>query len=265
MFGRIVRPRPGGFLLIKTGHWTSHDANRGKNHVVRPRLNPPLGFAHRGGRADAPDNTLEAFRKALEAGSRALESDAWATADGIVVLDHDGVAPGLRRRKIADVDRAELPGDIPSLVDLFAEAGTDFDLALDLRDASVGPAVAAQAREAGHDPARLWLVAADDLEAAAGWKSTLAGVRVADSTRRRSWKEGAERRAANMAEAGLDAVNLHHTDWSAGLVTLFHRFDVLCFAWDCQHDRVITDVLGMGVDGVFSDHVDRLAKALPPR
>jgi len=75
-------------------------------------------------------------------------------------------------------------------------------------------------------------------------------------------KEGTERRAATLAEKGIDAVNLHHTDWSLGLVTLFHRFELLCFAWDCQHRRVLDTVLKMGVDGVFSDHVSLMQAAL---
>ncbi len=53
----------------------------------------PIGFAHRGARSERPENTLEAFRRALELGATGLESDAWITADGEVVLDHDGV-PG---------------------------------------------------------------------------------------------------------------------------------------------------------------------------
>ena len=50
---------------------------------------PPIGFAHRGGMAHAPENTLEAFRLALRLGASGLESDAWLTADGVVVLHHD--------------------------------------------------------------------------------------------------------------------------------------------------------------------------------
>lgn len=225
-------------------------------------LRPPLGFAHRGGRADAPDNTLEAFRSALAAGARGLESDAWVTADGEVVLDHDGVVPGLRRRRIADVARSKLPDHVPTLGELFAECGTDFDLALDLRDPAVAEPVIATAAQAGHDPRRLWLVAADDWEAAAAWKENHPQIRVADSTRRRAMKEGTERRAARMAEAGIDAVNLHHTDWTLGLVTLFHRFEIHCLAWDCQFDHVLRNLMRMGVDGVFSDHPARMVEAL---
>jgi glycerophosphoryl diester phosphodiesterase len=235
----------------------------GENLGVPPLRRPPIGFAHRGGRADAPDNTLEAFAKALAGGATGLETDAWLTADGVVVLDHDGVLPGLRRRRIGEVERDQLPETIPSLAELFAAVGTDFELSVDLRDREVAAPLVVTAAAAGFDLSRLWLVAADDWGAAATWKEAHPGVRVADSTRRRSMKEGTERRAASMAEAGIDAVNLHHTDWTLGLVTLFHRFEIHAFAWDCQHDHQLKGMLRMGIDAVFSDHVDRLVAALP--
>lgn len=50
----------------------------------RPRL-----FAHRGGSALAPENTIEAFRAGLEAGVDRLEMDVHATRDGHVVVIHD--------------------------------------------------------------------------------------------------------------------------------------------------------------------------------
>ena len=64
---------------------------------------PPIAFAHRGARAHAPENTLEAFGLALRLGATGLESDVWVTADGEVVLDHDGLVGRRvgRRRRIA--------------------------------------------------------------------------------------------------------------------------------------------------------------------
>ena len=59
-------------------------------------------------------------------------------------------------------------------------------------------------------------------------------------------KEGPERRAAALADAGIDAVNLHHTDWTGGLTTLFHRFEVLAFGWDAQHARILDELLDSG-------------------
>jgi glycerophosphoryl diester phosphodiesterase len=75
-------------------------------------------------------------------------------------------------------------------------------------------------------------------------------------------RNGVERRAAQLAEAGIDAVNLHESDWTGGLTTLFHRFEVLAFGWDAQFERVLDNLLGMGVDGVFSDHTDRMMEAV---
>ena len=37
----------------------------------------PITFAHRGARLEEPENTIPAFRRALEAGAGGLESDAW--------------------------------------------------------------------------------------------------------------------------------------------------------------------------------------------
>jgi glycerophosphoryl diester phosphodiesterase len=49
----------------------------------------PLNFAHRGASARAPENTLEAFRLAMEAGAGGLELDVHLTRDGEVVVIHD--------------------------------------------------------------------------------------------------------------------------------------------------------------------------------
>jgi glycerophosphoryl diester phosphodiesterase len=81
------------------------------------------------------------------------------------------------------------------------------------------------------------------------------------STRLRYLKEGPERHAASLAESGIDAVNFHHSDWSAGLTTLFHRFERYCIGWDAQYERVIRNLYLMGIDGIHSDHVDRLVSA----
>ena len=64
-----------------------------------------------------------------------------------------------------------------------------------------------------------------------------------------------------MADDGIDAVNLHHTEWSGGLTTLFHRFERLAFAWDLQFEHVLRNIIRMGIDGVFSDHVDVMTDA----
>ncbi|HSJ52354.1 MAG TPA: glycerophosphodiester phosphodiesterase family protein [Anaerolineae bacterium] len=50
---------------------------------------PPLIIAHRGARSLAPENTLAAARKALEAGADMWEMDVAVTADGELIVVHD--------------------------------------------------------------------------------------------------------------------------------------------------------------------------------
>jgi glycerophosphoryl diester phosphodiesterase len=225
---------------------------------------PPIAFAHRGARAHAPENTLEAFSLALRLGASGLESDVWLTADGEAVLDHDGAIGrrGLRRRRVATMNRADLPDHIPTLDDLYATCGTAYDLSLDVKDPAAFARVVAVATAAGGGALeRLWLCH-HDWRVVAAWREVSAEVRLVDSTRLDRIKEGPERRAATLAGAGIDAVNMHHVDWTGGLVTLFHRFEVLAFGWDAQLPRVLGELVDMGIDAVYSDHVDRMVDAV---
>jgi len=49
----------------------------------------PIIFAHRGASAHAPENTLAAFKLALEQGADGIELDAKLTVDGHVIVFHD--------------------------------------------------------------------------------------------------------------------------------------------------------------------------------
>ncbi len=102
---------------------------------------------------------------------------------------------------------------------------------------------------------RLWLCAPQ-------WESLLPlrgqGAKLVDSTRLSRMKEGPERRAATLRQQGIDAVNLHHSDWNGGMVALFHRFERASFGWDMQEPHILQAGLRMGLDGVYSDWVDRM-------
>ena len=78
----------------------------------------------------------------LRLGATGLESDVWLTADGVPVLDHDGVVrTGLRRRKLSTFGRDSLPSHIPTLADLIVACGSAYELSLDLQQPDVGPVV----------------------------------------------------------------------------------------------------------------------------
>jgi glycerophosphoryl diester phosphodiesterase len=224
-------------------------------------LQPPIAFAHRGASANAPANTLEAFRLGLRLGATGLESDVWLTADGIPVLDHDGrVRHGVRHRQIASMARRELPTHIPALADLYAECGSDYELSLDLKDDAAADATFSVARAAGAIE-RLWLCH-PEREMLVRLRPEAGDAHLVHSTRLRRMPHGPERLAAQLADDGIEVVNLHRSDWTGGLTTLFHRFGRLTFGWDAQHERMVLDLLDMGIDAVYSNHVDRMMDAV---
>ena len=220
--------------------------------VARPRY----AFAHRGGRAHGPDNTLATFALALQQGARGLETDAWLTADGAVVLDHDGVhrAAARRHRPIGEVLRADLPGHIPTLDDLYEKCGTDFDLAIDVRLPFVGDAVIEVARR--HDAlARLWLVAEKHTDLAR-WRPLSDEVHLAVTLRPVDRLRGLVDAAHR---SGAQAINMRWMWWTARLVRRLQSAGLLCFAYDAQRPSSVGRCARLGVDGLFSDHVDLLS------
>src|SRR5829696_10455028 len=83
----------------------------------------PLVFAHRGGSALAPENTIAAFDNGLALGADGLELDVHLSRDGVVVVHHDR---RLNRTTtlagpIADRDADELRrANVPSLAEVLA-------------------------------------------------------------------------------------------------------------------------------------------------
>jgi glycerophosphoryl diester phosphodiesterase len=220
-----------------------------------------ITFAHRGGRADLPENTLPAFRRALDLGARGLETDVRLSADGEVVLAHDErVRRGLRRIRVPATDAARLAEiDVPRLADLYAECGVEYELSVDVKVREAARPLVEVARAAGGGaPGRLW-VCSGSLKLLADLRDHAPDVKLVYSPgRNRVAPAAMERHAADLAAAGVDCLNLHHSEWTKGLVALFHRFGLVTFAWDTQETRYILAALRQGMDGIFCDRVDRM-------
>ena len=125
-------------------------------------------YAHRGAARELPENTLPAFRRALEVGATALETDVHRTSDGHVVISHDptgeraaGVRRAVRDATLAEVRewdvgrrfRAKRPeiGEarftVPTLEELLIEAsGVPINVDIKQHDAATVEAVVAVVR-----------------------------------------------------------------------------------------------------------------------
>ena len=83
----------------------------------------PLVFAHRGGSALAPENTIAAFDNGLRLGADGLELDVQLSRDGVVVVHHDRLLDRTTalRGPIAGRSAEELRrADVPALADVLA-------------------------------------------------------------------------------------------------------------------------------------------------
>jgi glycerophosphoryl diester phosphodiesterase len=197
-------------------------------------------------------------------GSRGLESDAWITADGQVVLDHDGVTgPLWRRQPIGVRPRAALPAHIPSLVELYRAVGADFELSLDVKDpAAFEPILVAADGVGARD--RLWLCHGD-LRLLAGWRSEAGSAKLVESTAVVRMAGGFETGITAARAAGLDALNLHRREWTPGRVEAAHAAGLGAFGWDAQTRAEIIWLLDAGIDGVYSDNAGLLATIIKDR
>jgi glycerophosphoryl diester phosphodiesterase len=217
----------------------------------------PITFAHRGARLLEPENTIPAFRRALEAGASGLETDVWLAADGEVVCAHDPVVrKGRRRLKIAASTAAELAEiSVPRMADVYEEFGTAFECSVDVKSPDAAGALVEVARRY-EALERLW-VCSPDVEVLRPLRDE-PRVKLVHSDRRKGIAVPLERHAHDLGSLGIDAMNLHHSEWSAGLVSLFHRFDVKAFAWDTQEVRHLRAMLRIGIDAVYCDNPERM-------
>jgi glycerophosphoryl diester phosphodiesterase len=90
-----------------------------------------LIIAHRGASADAPENSLEAFRLARQLGADGVELDVHASVDGVPVVHHDAAIDGISitSATVDEIRRMQTPTGQP--IPTLAEAlETLMDLAV---------------------------------------------------------------------------------------------------------------------------------------
>ena len=233
---------------------------------VAPRypsmLTPPLVLASVGVAGASVQEMASVLSPELAPATFGFEGGVWLTADGHAVVHHEAVVrAGLRRRPLAELRLLEVPDTVVTLEQLLQAGAGGAHVVLSTDDDATAAAVAAGVSADGADVAgRVWL-RAGDREQAASWRSLSTDIRLVESTRLRRLDTGPERRAAALASAGIDAVQLPEGDWTPGLTTLFHRFGRLAFAGPAAHRRQLDALLDIGVDAVSSDHVERLVEA----
>lgn len=134
-----------------------------------PDPRPVVVIAHRAGPPPAPENTLAALERAIDAGAEMAEIDVQRTRDGVVVVHHDADLMRLAGdpRRIAETRYAELAGAVQrpddgsppeerrvaTLAEFLDRAQDRIELVIELKyygpDPGLAEAVVREVRQAG--------------------------------------------------------------------------------------------------------------------
>ncbi|MEV0423348.1 glycerophosphodiester phosphodiesterase [Streptosporangium canum] len=243
----------------------------------------PLAFAHRGGAAEGRENTHAAFARAVELGYTYLETDAHATADGVLLAFHDHTLDRVtdRRGRIAElpyrvVREARIGGveEIPLMDDLLG-SWPQARFNIDVKEASaIAPLAEAVRRTNSYD--RICLTSFSDerltrARAAIGREvcSSL-GPRGVAALRAAATTSGYGRLLTRLARAGVPCAQvplgfrgLRVT--TASLVRTAHALGMQIHVWTINDTRLMGRLLDLGVDGVMTDNISGLREVLEAR
>lgn len=243
----------------------------------------PLVFAHRGGCALGPENTIAAFDLGMAAGADGLELDVHLSADGAVVVCHDDTldrtagAPGLvRSRTAAELARVDAGwhytdgrGDhpfrergvgIPLLRDVLRRyPGIPIIIEMKVDSPAMGRAVAEEVRDAG----------ARDRVCAAGYgQQALDAARAALPGMASSACHPEVRLAVYRSLAGWPVrrvpYQMYQVPERAGVIRVVsprflrhaHRARLAVQVWTVDEEADMRRLLAWGVDGLISNRPD---------
>ncbi|HCA87821.1 MAG TPA: glycerophosphodiester phosphodiesterase [Streptomyces sp.] len=244
-----------------------------------PFLDHPatLAFAHRGGAADGLENTAEAFRRAVRAGYRYLETDVHATSDGVLVAFHDATLDRVTdaRGEIAAlpwrvVRRARVAGTEPlplfeELLEEFPEARWNIDVK---SEAALRPLLALLGRTDAWDRVCVGSFSESRVVRA----QALAGPRLATSLgtsgvvglRLSSYRLPARsRRTAVCVQVPERHSRLRVVD--RAFLRSAHARGLQVHVWTVNDPARMAALLDLGVDGIMTDHIDTLRAVLTER
>lgn len=242
----------------------------------------PRAFAHRGWHVDdlsGMENSLSAFRRAVDEGYRYVETDARATADGVVVLQHDADLErttdgrgSVRRLPWSVVGSARIAGrERVCRLDEALEELPDALFNVDVKDDSaVEPVLRVLRRQRAFS--RVCLAAFDErrlgrLRREAG---PAAITSMGGASARRLWLGsrygGWPLRSAvagSAAQVPPRQGRIRVVD--ARFVRLAHRWGAEVHAWTVDEPERMRALLDLGVDGLITDQPRVLREVLRER
>jgi glycerophosphoryl diester phosphodiesterase len=232
----------------------------------------PLAIAHRGGAAHAPENSFRAFEHAVGLGYRYLETDARATADGVLLAHHDPTldrvtdrAGRVSRLDYSAVARARIAGTepIPKMEDLLA-AWPDIRFNIDIKEAgAIRPLAEVLRRTAAWDRVCVGSFSARRLWVARqffGRPVCLAASPVGVVTVRYL-----SLLARRLPRTGICCVQVPIGVAGEPFVRRAHALGLQVHVWTVNDRGLMASLLDQGADGIITDETVALREVLAAR
>ena len=230
-----------------------------------------IQIAHRGASRSAPENTLAAFKKALEIGVDAIELDLHGTADGEIVVIHDATLDRttdlhgdinettLETIQSADAGRwfaAEFAGEpVPTLTEALACIGKETIAVLEIKDLLIAEAVVSKIHETdtldftvviSFHTAVLQTIRALEPRIATGWlignhNEHISPVRLCQQ----------------LGQLGSGLLNVNHLLITAEFAYEIRRRGIALWCWTVDDVARMREMQTFGVQGITSNYPER--------
>ena len=232
-----------------------------------------IRIAHRGASGNAPENTLAAFKKALEIGVDAVELDLHGTADGKIVVIHDATLDRttnlqghinetpLETIQSADAGEwfdTEFAGEpVPTLAEALACIGKETIAVLEIKDPLIPEAVVAKI----HETETL-----DTTVIISFHTGVLQTIRALEPRIATGWLLGGPNKHVSpvalcqqLGELGSSLLNVNHELITAEFAYEIRRRGIALWCWTVDDIARMREMKARGVQGITSNYPERFA------
>jgi len=241
----------------------------------------PWVIAHRGASAVAPENTMAAFRRAVELGAECIETDLHLSRDGRLIIIHDatlnrttsgdGLVKNYTFNELREFDAGswfakEFAGEkMPAIEELLDLAGqADLSLYLEIKGgAGYGVERAVISALRGRKESKAAVVLCFD-------SSVLDRIHQLDRLLMTGllFESGGEDMVKEAVRVGARQIGPRGDCVTPELVADAHRRGLKVIAWTINEPAQMRALAAIGVDGIITNHPNRLGAVrdtLPPK
>ena len=232
-----------------------------------------IRIAHRGASGRAPENTLAAFKRAIEFGVDAVELDLHGTADGEIVVIHDSTLDRttdlhghINETPLATIQSADAGGwfdaefagePVPTLTEALACIGKETIAVLEIKDPLIAEAVVATIHETG---------TLNFTVVISFHTGVLQTIRTLEPRIATGWLIGGSQKPVlpvalcqQLGELGSSLLNVNHELITAEFAYEIRRRGIALWCWTVDDIARMGEMQTFGVQGITSNYPERFA------